>query len=85
MRATGSASSPRETIAAVDASGIWPGEVVTEISQAGFFWEAEAEDQDYLQRYSDGDTSPFRGQTGSCHSTRPPPNPKFPPPGGTSA
>jgi peptide-methionine (S)-S-oxide reductase len=37
-------------IADADASGIWPGKVVTEISEAGAFWEAEAEDQDYLQR-----------------------------------
>src|SRR5690349_2716583 len=43
-----------DTIAAADASGMWPGAVVTKISQAGPFWAAEAEDQDYLQRYSDG-------------------------------
>jgi peptide-methionine (S)-S-oxide reductase len=43
-----------DTIAAADASGMWPGTVVTTISQAGSFWAAEAEDQDYLQRYSDG-------------------------------
>jgi peptide methionine sulfoxide reductase MsrA len=42
-----------DTIAAADASGMWPGMVVTKISQAGPFWAAEAEDQDYLQRYSD--------------------------------
>ena len=46
-----------ETIAAADASGMWPGPVGTKFSQAGPFWEAEAEDQDYLQRYSDGDKS----------------------------
>jgi peptide-methionine (S)-S-oxide reductase len=40
-----------ETIADIDALGIWPGKLVTEVSQAGIFWEAEAEDQDYLQRY----------------------------------
>ena len=40
-----------ETIADVDGSGIWPGKVVTEISEAGPFWEAEAEDQDYLRHY----------------------------------
>jgi len=39
-----------ETIRDVDASGVWPGPVVTEVSQAGPFWEAEA-DNDYLQRY----------------------------------
>ena len=33
---------------------MWPGTVVTKISQAGPFWAAGAEDQDYLQRYSDG-------------------------------
>jgi peptide-methionine (S)-S-oxide reductase len=43
-----------ETIPYVEASGIWPGKVVTEISEAGPFWEAEAEDQDYLHRYPDG-------------------------------
>lgn len=48
-----------DTIAAVDAAALWPGEVVTEISPAGPLWEAEAEDQDYLQRYPDGHTSPF--------------------------
>ena len=37
-------------IADADASGIWPGKVVTKISEAGPFWEAEAEDQHYLQR-----------------------------------
>jgi peptide-methionine (S)-S-oxide reductase len=47
------------TIADVDASGIWPGKVVTGISQAGPFWEAEAEDQDYLRRLPDAHTSPF--------------------------
>jgi peptide-methionine (S)-S-oxide reductase len=43
-----------ETVRDVDASGHWPGKVVTEISQAGRFWEAEAKDQDYLQRYPTG-------------------------------
>lgn len=47
------------TIPAVDASGHWPGKVVTKISEAGPFWESEAEDQDYLQRYPDGCTSPL--------------------------
>jgi peptide-methionine (S)-S-oxide reductase len=42
------------TIADADASGLWPGKVVTEISAAGRFWEAETEDQDYLQHYPDG-------------------------------
>jgi peptide-methionine (S)-S-oxide reductase len=51
-----------DTIADVDASGIWPGKVVTEISEAGPFWEAEAEHQDYLQHYPNGYT---------CHYPRP--------------
>ncbi|MFF9340330.1 MULTISPECIES: peptide-methionine (S)-S-oxide reductase MsrA [unclassified Streptomyces] len=52
----------RETIADVDASGLWPGPVVTEVEPAGAFWEAEPEHQDYLQRYPDGYT---------CHFPRP--------------
>ena len=48
-----------ETIADVDASGHWPGKVVTEISEAGTFWEAEADDQDWFQRYPDGCAPPF--------------------------
>jgi peptide-methionine (S)-S-oxide reductase len=51
-----------DTIADVDASGLWPGKVVTEVSPAGDFWEAEPEHQDYLQRYPDGYT---------CHYVRP--------------
>jgi peptide-methionine (S)-S-oxide reductase len=47
------------TIADVDASGHWPGKVVTEISEADRFWEAEAGDQGYFQRYPDGCTPPF--------------------------
>jgi peptide-methionine (S)-S-oxide reductase len=43
-----------DTVAAADDSGMWPGAVVTKISQASPFWAAEADDQDYLQRYSDG-------------------------------
>ena len=39
------------TIAQVEASGVWPGKVVTEISPAGPFWEAEPEHQDYLERH----------------------------------
>jgi peptide-methionine (S)-S-oxide reductase len=42
------------TIADIDASGLWPGKVVTRISKARPFWEAEAEDQDYLQDYPEG-------------------------------
>ena len=52
----------RETIADVEASGLWPGKVVTEISEAVPFWEAEPEHQDYLQRYPNGYT---------CHFPRP--------------
>jgi peptide-methionine (S)-S-oxide reductase len=49
-----------ETIRDVDASRHWPGKVVTEVSEAGTFWEAVAEDQDYFQRYPDGCAPPFR-------------------------
>ncbi|MER6527971.1 peptide-methionine (S)-S-oxide reductase MsrA [Streptomyces sp. NPDC001508] len=51
-----------DTIADVEASGLWPGPVVTEVVQAGPFWEAEPEHQDYLQRYPNGYT---------CHFPRP--------------
>ncbi|QDV56209.1 peptide-methionine (S)-S-oxide reductase MsrA [Rosistilla oblonga] len=51
-----------ETIADVDASGIWPGQVVTEVEPAGDFWEAEPEHQDYLLRNPNGYT---------CHFLRP--------------
>ena len=44
----------KETIADVDASGLWPGSAVTTIEPAGPFWEAEPEHQDYLQRYPNG-------------------------------
>jgi peptide-methionine (S)-S-oxide reductase len=46
----------------VAASGFWGGKVATKISAAGPFWEAEAEDQDYFQRYTDGNNqfSPYR-------------------------
>ena len=43
-----------DTIADVDASGLWPGKVVTEVSAAGDFWEAEPEHQDYLERNPNG-------------------------------
>lgn len=48
-----------DTIADVDASGLWPGKVVTEVTPAGEFWEAEPEHQDYLERYPDGYTCHF--------------------------
>ena len=51
-----------DTIADVDASGLWPGKVVTELAPAGPFWEAEPEHQDYLERYPNGYT---------CHYVRP--------------
>ncbi|MEU0692591.1 peptide-methionine (S)-S-oxide reductase MsrA [Streptomyces niveus] len=51
-----------DTIADVEASGLWPGKVVTEVAEAGDFWEAEPEHQDYLVRYPDGYT---------CHFLRP--------------
>jgi len=52
----------RDVIADVDASGIWPGKVVTELAPAGPFWEAEPEHQDYLENYPNGYT---------CHFPRP--------------
>ena len=51
-----------DTIADVEASGLWPGKVVTEVSPAGDFWEAEPEHQDYLEHYPNGYT---------CHYIRP--------------
>jgi peptide-methionine (S)-S-oxide reductase len=48
-----------DTIADVDASGLWPGKVVTEVAPAGPFWEAEAEHQDYLERLPNGYTCHF--------------------------
>ncbi|MFP3464709.1 peptide-methionine (S)-S-oxide reductase MsrA [Leifsonia sp. SIMBA_070] len=51
-----------DTIADVDASGLWPGKVVTEVTAAGPFWEAEPEHQDYLERIPWGYT---------CHFVRP--------------
>lgn len=48
-----------ETIADVNASGLWPGKMVTEVVPAGAFWEAEPEHQDYLQRIPNGYTCHF--------------------------
>ena len=45
-----------DTIADIDASGLWPGKVVTEVEPVGAFWQAEAEHQDYLVRYPQGYT-----------------------------
>jgi peptide-methionine (S)-S-oxide reductase len=51
-----------DTIADVDASGLWPGKVVTEVTPVSDFWEAEPEHQDYLERIPNGYT---------CHFVRP--------------
>ncbi|TCO44264.1 peptide-methionine (S)-S-oxide reductase MsrA [Actinocrispum wychmicini] len=51
-----------ETIMEVDAAGLWPGKVVTEVTPASDFWEAEPEHQDYLERIPNGYT---------CHYIRP--------------
>ena len=48
-----------ETIADVNASGLWPGRVVTELEPEGDFWEAEPEHQDYLERFPNGYTCHF--------------------------
>ena len=48
-----------DTIADVDASGLWPARVVTEVEPVGAFWEAEPEHQDYLQRLPHGYTCHF--------------------------
>jgi len=48
-----------ETIADVNASGLWPGKVVTEVAPATAFWEAEPEHQDYLEHYPNGYTCHF--------------------------
>jgi len=48
-----------DTIADVDASGLWPGRVVTEVAPAGPFWQAEPEHQDYLQQIPNGYTCHF--------------------------
>lgn len=52
----------QDTIADVNASGLWPGKVVTELEPVADFWEAEPEHQDYLERRPDGYT---------CHFVRP--------------
>lgn len=51
-----------DTIADVNASGLWPGKVVTEVAPAAAFWEAEPEHQDYLEHFPNGYT---------CHFIRP--------------
>jgi peptide-methionine (S)-S-oxide reductase len=52
----------KDTITDIDASGLWPGKAVTEVTQAGPFWEAEPEHQDYLENFPTGYT---------CHYVRP--------------
>ena len=52
----------QDTISDVEASGLWPGKVVTDLTPAADFWEAEPEHQDYLERYPSGYT---------CHFVRP--------------
>src|SRR4051794_1445507 len=51
----------QELISEMDASGIWPGPIVTEVAPASDFWEAEEEHQNYLQKHADGYT---------CHYVR---------------
>ena len=51
-----------DTIRDVEASGLWPGKVVTEVVPVGPFWQAEPEHQDYLEKYPNGYT---------CHFVRP--------------
>jgi peptide-methionine (S)-S-oxide reductase len=51
-----------ETIKDVDASGLWPSKVITELDRVSEFWEAEPEHQDYLERVPHGYT---------CHFIRP--------------
>lgn len=58
----GQKSVAEQTISEVNASGIWPGTVVTELAEVGDFWEAEPEHQDYLERLPNGYT---------CHYVRP--------------
>jgi peptide-methionine (S)-S-oxide reductase len=60
-----------ETIADVNASGLWPGKVVTEVTPVGDFWEAEPEHQDYLERYPNGHTCHFPRPTGCFPNGRP--------------
>ena len=48
-----------QTMADVNASGLWPGRVVTELEPVGDFWEAEPEHQDYLERLPTGYTCHF--------------------------
>ena len=58
----GQKAEAQEAIADVEASGLWPGKVVTEVAPLGDFWQAEPEHQDYLERFPNGYT---------CHFPRP--------------
>ena len=60
-----------DTIADVEASGLWPGKVVTEVAPAGPFWQAEPEHQDYLERFPNGYTCHLRrAQLGAAEAGR---------------
>ncbi len=59
-----------DTIADVDASGLWPGKVVTEVEPAGAFWEAEEEHQDYLEGYPNGSPATTCVRDGSSRTAR---------------
>ena len=55
-----------DTIADVNTSGLWPGKVVTEVTPAGAFWEADPEHQNYLERYPDATRATSSDPTGNC-------------------
>ena len=63
-----------DTIADVNASGLWPGKVVTKVEPVGDFWEAEPEHQDYLLRFPAGYTCHFSAAeleaSSSCNRSR---------------
>ncbi len=61
-----------DTIADVDASGLWPGKAVTEVEPVADFWQAEPEHQDYLERYPAATPAISRAPTGCCPSGRQP-------------
>jgi hypothetical protein len=59
-----------DTITDVDASGLWPGKVVTEVAPAGRFWKGEGEYQDYLEKYLMAALVTSSGQNGRCRIGR---------------
>ena len=59
-----------DTIADVDASGLWPGKAVTEVAPVGDFWQAEPEHQDYLQRNPSATPAISCDPTGRCRGAR---------------